>query len=136
MTSDTTVVIEEAEALDSAYDAGYSEFDEIPAAESDEPADLSFFTETARYANVVAPRLRATAGLADSGHGTYQKDREVAVVPVGCEDDEPAQCRLMSARQFYEQAVHPEWRRGAHDALEGHPRGHSVDRESEIATYE
>jgi len=136
MTSDTTVVIEEVEALDSAYDAGYSEFDEIPAAESDEPADLSFFTETARYANIVAPRLRATAGLADSGHGTYQEDREVAVVPVGCEDDEPAECRLMSARDFFQHAVHAEWRRGALDALQGHTRGHSVERRSEVATVE
>jgi len=136
MTSDTTVVVEEVEALDSAYDAGYSEFDEVPAAESDEPADLSFFTGSARYANIVAPRLRATAGLADRGHGTYQEDREIALVPVGNEDDKPAECRLMSARDFFQHAVHPEWRRGAYDALEGHPRGHSVDRESEIAPHE
>lgn len=129
---DMTVVIEEVEALDRAYDIGYEEFDPVPEAESDGPVNLSFFTETARYANHVAPSLRQIAGHDDGGHGTYQEDREVAVVPVGCEDDVPAECRLVPASTFYSEAVHVEWRRGALDALEGHDHGESVHRLSRV----
>jgi hypothetical protein len=41
---------------------------------------VSHFTESARYANVVAPELRRLAGYEDSGMGTYQvqPDREHA----------------------------------------------------------
>lgn len=127
--TDDIVVVTEAVALDEAYDMGYREFDPVPEAESDEPVDLSAFTETARYANHVAPRLRAIAGHADSGAGTYTVDRAVALVPVGNEDDEPADAVLLDASQFYGE-VHDEWRRGSHDALKGYDHDHNVERHS------
>lgn len=59
-----------------AYEYGYDRFefgDPVPR----EEIDMSFFTDTAEYANTVLPRLRRLAGFGDSGFGTYTEVRDV-----------------------------------------------------------
>lgn len=103
-----------------AYTMGYDEFDDLTLA-PDEEADLDGFTDTARYANHILPDLRAMAGFADGGHGTYQQGRQVAAIEPGCEEDEPAEADLTTAQEIFNELVDA-WRQGAYDAIEGRER--------------
>lgn len=115
---DTAAVVREVRVLDTATRRGWNEFGagDDP---SDEPAGaVDHFTGSARYANHVAPDLRALAGYGDAGHGTYRVERPVVVIPEGDGDDVPATGEILRARDVFD-AVHDAWMEGAYDALEG-----------------
>jgi hypothetical protein len=100
-----------------AYSMGHDEFSDVEA-ESAEEIQFSHFTESARWANVIAPRLRSMAGAADpTGKGTHTGHREVAAIHAGCEEDEPAEADLVSSSDLYEALVDA-YRTGALDAVE------------------
>ena len=100
-----------------AYRMGHDEFSDV---EADSAADVEFhrFTETARWANVIAPKLRAMAGARDpTGKGTYTQHREVAAILPGCEEDEPPEADIYSSRVLYEAMVEA-YQTGALDSVE------------------
>lgn len=100
-----------------AYEMGHDEFSDF---ESDSADDVEFhhFTESARWANVIAPKLRAMAGAADpTGKGTYTEHRDVAAIRPGCEEDEPAEADLVTSRRLYEALVDA-YQTGALDSVE------------------
>lgn len=100
-----------------AYSMGHDEFHDF---ESDSAEDVEFhhFTDTARWANILAPRLRAMAGAADpTGKGTYTQHREVAAILPGNEEDTPAEADLVDSRDLYEALVDA-YRTGALDSVE------------------
>jgi len=100
-----------------AYEMGHSEFSDVEA-DSAEDVDFSQFTSTARWANILAPRLRAMAGARDpTGKGTYTQHREVAAIHAGCEEDEPAEADLVGSDHLFEALVDA-YRTGALDAVE------------------
>ena len=105
--------------LEEAYRMGHDRFKDAEQPEDDYDLieGLSHFKGTATWANNVAPKLRAMAGYADGGHGTYQQDRQVAAIHDGCEEDEPAEADLMDASQLYGRVVEA-WDTGALDAYE------------------
>lgn len=113
----TVAVIQEADALDSAYQMGYDMFDEPPA--GGEPIEaLGHYKESAEWANTVAPKLRATAGFVDSGKGTYNVLRKVIVVPDGSEHDSPADGVQMGIGHVKD-AIFSAFDKGALDAMSG-----------------
>jgi len=97
--SDTIPVIYEGQALDSAEDLARKEYRDIPL-EALQADHFQVRTDSAHWANGIAPELRAFSGFGDSGYGTYQQDREIALVPVGCGDDRPAEAELLRAKEF------------------------------------
>lgn len=100
-----------------AYRMGHDEFTDVEA-DSAEDVDFSQFTSTARWANVISPRLRAMAGARDpTGKGTYTQHREVAAILPGCEEDEPAEADLVGSEYLHEALVSA-YRTGALDAVE------------------
>lgn len=104
-------------AVEEAYNMGYSKFSGTDTDESGR-VDLAPYHSTADYANNVLPRLRAMAGYADAGHGTYQEHRKVAAVDAGCEEDEPAEAELREASHIFNSLVDA-FNNGAYDAIEG-----------------
>ena len=112
-TDGEVAVVKADYVLEEAYRMGHNEFSDFEL-DDDEEADLSGFKSYARWANVLAPRLRAMSGAADHGHGTFQDHRQVAVIRSGCEEDEPAEADLMDSRHVYE-AVVSAWDMGALD---------------------
>lgn len=92
-------VVKQDYRLREAYDMGHQRFKDADLGDDDPVTE--HFKESATWANTVAPRLRAMAGLADRGHGTYQEDRQVAAVHPGAEEDEPAEAELIDARELY-----------------------------------
>ena len=110
-----------AEAHREAYELGYSEAMPIDTADpeiaTDDPeqaADetpelLEAPTDSARYANHIAPKLRAIAGYHDSGHGTY------------------TDCYYETAADVLTEDVHEGYRAGYTDRRLGHKHGHSLD---------
>jgi hypothetical protein len=109
-------VIDRWATLDQAYDMGYNEFDGMLEAESAEDFDFSHFTQYARWANHILPKLRSMSGFSDRGHGTYTEENNVVLVDEP--DDEPADGLLMECHHFHEDVV-DEYRRGAYDAALG-----------------
>jgi hypothetical protein len=99
-----------------AYNMGHREFAELDTAEDTE-IDPQYITDSARWANVIAPDLRAMAGYADSGPGTYTEDRQVAAIIPGCEDDNPADADLLNASFVYAE-LNDAYFRGAYDAVD------------------
>ena len=100
-----------------AYDMGHNEFSDVDASDAEE-IQFSHFTESARWANVIAPKLRAMAGARDpTGKGTYTQHREVAAIHAGCEEDEPAEADLVGSEMLYEALVDA-YKTGALDAVE------------------
>jgi hypothetical protein len=97
--SDTIPVVRESYARDTAEQRGYNKF-----ADMDETqvvnADPTMITDSAWWANHELPRLRAMAGADDHGHGTYTDHQDIALIPVGDEDDRPAEAELLRAQQF------------------------------------
>jgi hypothetical protein len=120
MTSDTTVVIEEAQLLEAAYDRGYSEFEDADVdPRGEEEASMAAFTESARYTSSVLPDLREWSGYDDTGTGTYGIPQTAFVVPVGNTDDTPAEAVEVESRYVLEEAAVPAYLRGCRDALHG-----------------
>lgn len=117
---DPVAVVYEADALDAAYRLGT---EKGPANESP-PDAYSHFTETAQYANVVAPMLRCLAGHGDAGHGTYRVRRPVVVVPEGDGDDSPAVGEYHDSPDPVLNVVLDAFRRGFHDAHRTDPEGY------------
>lgn len=121
MTDDTTgetAVVKPNYATEEAYRMGHAEFED---ADIDKSENLMFghYTESARWANVIAPKLRAMAGASDhSGKGTYTRHREVAAILPGCEEDTPAEADLIRSQDLFESLVDA-FRGGAHDAVAG-----------------
>jgi hypothetical protein len=100
-----------------AYQMGHDEFKGIDA-DSAEDVEFHHFTETARWANTIAPRLRAMAGARDpTGKGTYTDHREVAAILAGCEEDKPREADLVQSNRLYDALVDA-YRTGALDAAE------------------
>jgi len=97
--TDTIPVIYESAALDDAESLARSEYSDIPL-EALQADHFQVRTDSAHWANGIAPELRALSGFDDSGFGTYQQDREIALVPGGCGDDRPAEAELLRAKQF------------------------------------
>lgn len=107
-------------ALLLAYRDGYDEFEGF-AEGSGEDFDFGHFTETARWANNIAPSLRALSGYSDGGHGTYQIEGDVAVLDAADADDVPADADVMRSSEVYDRVVDA-YREGAHDAVSGSER--------------
>jgi hypothetical protein len=107
-------------AIETAYNQGYDRFNGTDHAEAD-PESITHFKETATWANSVAPHLRAAAGYADAGHGTYQESRQVAAVKPGCEEDDPAAAELVGCHDVYSTLVDA-FDAGAVDAMAGDDR--------------
>lgn len=100
-----------------AYGMGHDEFSDVEA-DTAEEIDFSQFTSTARWANIIAPKLRAMSGARDpTGKGTYTAHREVAAIHAGSEEDEPAEADLVGSERLYEALVDA-YRTGALDAVE------------------
>lgn len=100
-----------------AYQMGHTEFQDVEA-DSAEDLDFGQFTSTARWANVIAPKLRAMAGAADrGGKGTYTDHRQVAAILPGCEEDEPPEADLVKSYHLYDALVDA-YRNGALDSVE------------------
>jgi len=116
-TSGDIAVVKQAYVLEEAYEMGHSEFSPLDPPE-DAEMDLAPFKDGARWCNSLLPTLRAVAGFADSGHGTFQEHRQVALVHPGCEVDEPAEADLVDAHIVY-QALVSAYDMGAYDGWEG-----------------
>lgn len=115
--SGDVAVVEPYYLTGEAYEMGHAEFSGVEA-ETAEDVDFGQFTSTARWANIIAPKLRAMSGARDStGKGTYTEHREVAAIHAGCEEDEPAEADLVSSADLYEALVDA-YRTGALDSVE------------------
>ncbi len=123
--TETITVVEEVEALDHAYSRGYDRFAGLdPEIAAD--ADPSRITDSASWANHIAPMLRATAGFRDGGMGTWQIDGRIALIEDGDEADHPADARLMPASTFHREVVDA-WYEGAYAALDAAVRDTEYD---------
>lgn len=111
-----------SDALQDAYDMGYSEFADVPSEEYTSREEiyrgLDGFRQYARYSNHVLPHLRALAGYGDGGHGTYQVSRPVAVVHPADLDDRPIEAEEAQPRHLLRQITEA-WDMGAVDAMKG-----------------
>jgi hypothetical protein len=113
--TDEIAVVKPYYRREEAYRKGYEAFSDTDLPDEAEP-DIDGLRESARYANHVLPDLRAMAGHADRGHGTYNENRQVAAIKPGCEEDEPAAARLTEATRVFGSLLRA-WERGAYDAL-------------------
>lgn len=105
-------VVVSHEAVGIAYHYGYNTVP--PAIDDYDPSAPDYHKDSAVWANTRAPHLRATAGLADAGHGTYQVDRLVALVDAP--DDRPMEADLIDASVVFDSLVDA-YDRGRRDAL-------------------
>lgn len=121
--SETIAVVNERDALLDAYELGHNRGSRAdvtgdPRADEDPDFDLSEIKSSASWDNIVDPKLRAMAGYGDDGHGTYQVERQIALVPPGNEDDDPAEARLRASPKFYVRLADA-YDMGARDGAEG-----------------
>jgi hypothetical protein len=114
--TDTIPVIREADAYDQAWEMGYNRFEGIDV-DSVEDFDVGYFRDSAAYANHTLPSLRALSGFADGGHGTFTIARDVVIIPMGCEDDSPAEGERTTSEAVFEGLVE-EWHNGVYSAVE------------------
>lgn len=113
-------VVRLAYRIEEAYSMGHDEFSEVEA-DSAEDVEFSYFTDSARWANVVLPRLRAMSGYGHRGRGSsHTVQRQVAVIHSGCEEDEPAEADLRECFRILD-AMIDAYRMGAIDAAVGTP---------------
>jgi len=122
--TETIVVVEEAEALAHAYGRGYDRFAGIDADVAAD-TDPSRITDSAAWANHIAPTLRCTAGYRDSGYGTWQVNGSIALVEDGDEGDHPADAVVMDAADFHREVVEA-WYDGAYAAIDDAVDGREV----------
>jgi hypothetical protein len=111
-----TAVVVDQEAKERAYELGFNEFSGMETPENDR-LELEFFTDSARYANIVAPKLRAIAGHADSGTGTFTTNRDIILVDERDLEDRPIEGDSWNARDYYSDVIHDAWRQGCHDGF-------------------
>jgi hypothetical protein len=111
-----TAVVKLYYAEEEARELGYAEFESVPTDTSADDVDPTIITDSARWANILAPKMRCMAGYGDTGRGTYTVDRKVAAVLYGSEEDEPAAADLIDASAIYEVLVE-KFYHGAHMAL-------------------
>ena len=114
--SETISVVRPAYALEEAYRMGHDEFSDLRGEEA-ENFEFRYFTDTARWANFILPKLRAMAGYADTAGGTYTDERRIAAIRPGCEEDTPAEARLIDGHHLFTSLVDA-YRTGAYDAVE------------------
>ena len=114
--SETISVVRPAYALEEAYRMGHDEFSDLRGEET-ENFEFRYFTDTARWANHILPKLRAMAGYADTAGGTYTDERRIAAIHPGCEEDTPAEARLIDGHHLFRSLVDA-YRTGAYDAVE------------------
>jgi len=123
--TDTIPVIYESAALDDAESLARSEYSDIPlvALQAD---DFQVRTDSAHYANGIAPELRRISGYGDRTYGTYQEEREIALIPVGDADDQPAEAIIMSSRTLAEK-VHDAYREEAYRCYQRQRKEAGID---------
>lgn len=107
-------VIDINKAKAQAWQMGAAEFHDVDIGIDE--FDLSPFYDTARWANIVLPKLRAQAGYEDGGHGTYQGDREVVVVEEP--GDQPATGERVASSDVLAELTDA-FSQGAYDAVDG-----------------
>lgn len=104
-----------------AFDLGFGRFKDMDPVDP-ETFDVGHFTETAEYANHVAPILRQLSGNEDLGMGTYQKHRDVLVINQDEADELAADAgfidadMIWSAELFHD--IHESWLEGVYEAVE------------------
>lgn len=121
-------VINEWRAKEEAYSDAYYRFSQGEEVD-EEDFQFSHFTESATWANTVAPNLRAMAGYDDEGYGTYQTP--VPIVLVSEPDDEPAVGQLVEEPWHFLDELHQAYQRGAFDAATGRERDPPAPHEPE-----
>jgi len=114
--TDTIAVVEEAQALDEAYAMGRRRFEDMDIKDP-ESFTLEHFRDSAQYTNHVLPTLRCMAGFGDSGVGTWQVPREVALIADGDGKDHPADAEITHCSHIFERLVE-KWTQGAYAAVE------------------
>lgn len=112
-------VIDEWRAKEEAYSDAYYRFSQGEEV-SEEDFQFSHFTESATWANTVAPRLRSMAGYDDEGYGTYQTP--VPIVLVSEPDDDPATGQLLEEPWHFLDELVESYQSGAFDAATGKER--------------
>lgn len=104
-----------------AYKMGrnrFSESDPLDEENIDQLEFLTRFKESAEWIESLAPEIRAMAGFATSSTGEYQKERQVAAIQSGCEEDKPAEADLVSSQEVFELLVDA-FEQGALDVVAG-----------------
>ena len=124
---DVVPVVNLDAAAENAYWDGYDRFEDYGQQDPQERIDLSYFKESAQWANIVAPSLRCAAGREDRyGKGTWTGYRPVVVIRWHDVDDEPANGVLADAHHITEVLI-DWWERGAYDALSGDEASPNTD---------
>jgi hypothetical protein len=113
--SETITVFTEADALDDAYQMGYSRYESMTAADIAAAGPIHP-TEHDAWDTHILSSLRAVAGFDDMGVGTYNMIQEIAVIETGDESDSPATAQKMEAYMFLDTVI-DNWRAGAFDAM-------------------
>jgi len=117
MNNDNTIhVVDEIEAKEDAYHMGYNRFEGMDTLEENEPLEFHLFTESAQWANNIAPKLRAMVGAKDSGHGTYQQHGEIVTVTEP--RDSPMEGQQCDSFELYNELIDM-YRQGAEHAARG-----------------
>jgi len=117
MNNDNTIyVVDEIEAKEDAYHMGYNRFKGMDTLKEDELLEFHLFTESAQWANNIAPQLRAMAGAKDSGHGTYQQHSEIVTVTEP--RDSPMEGQQCDSFELYSELIDM-YRQGAEHAARG-----------------
>lgn len=125
MTENVKVVVL-PEAMESAYNMAFDRFEEVEVNDccGEAAYDLSFFKETAEFANNVHPTIRSMSGYEDSGYGTYTVENRTVVVRDP--DDRPMDGELMNCT-YVESDLIEAYDCGAFDAMEGNERYDSLE---------
>ena len=113
--SETITVVTEADALDTAYQMGYSRYESMAAADIAAAGSIHP-TEHGAWDRHILPSLRAVAGFDDMGVGTYNSSQEIALIENGDESDSPATAVKMRSEAFLDHVIRS-WRKGAFDAM-------------------
>lgn len=116
--TETVTIVDATRAKVEAYQMGHGRFSDLSGEEA-EGFDLAPFKDSATWANHVAPQLRAMAGFADGGHGTYQQDRQVVAVTPQTEGDQPRDGELMESARYIHDELVQAFDMGAYDGVEG-----------------
>jgi len=112
----TIPVVHFDKAQREAYKMGYREL-ETSMGEVGE-IDMTHYRDSARWVNVLSPKLRALAGFRDHGEGTYTEDRDVAVVYAEDADDVPIEANVMRASLLADDLI-DSFDEGAYASVEG-----------------
>ena len=104
-----------------AFDAGFDRFAGVDPVDPEE-FDLSYFTESAEYANTILPRLRQFAGYEDGGYGTYTDPADTLVVTDDDVDELASDAGWIDAQMRYSPHLFGDildaWHEGVYEAVE------------------